>query len=367
MRFTCSQKKLMESINTVQKAVSTRTTLPVLEGILLEAAEGVLKMTATDQSLSIICFADAAIEEEGAVVIPSRLFGEIVKKLYDTDICITGEEGNVVHIEAANSRFRLQGFDAGEYPDVETMEEQDPVEMGQEDLKKIIQKTIFAAAVEETRPILTGALFEIEDKSLTSVCLDGYRLGLVRSRLKNAAGTKKVVIPGRALFEISKIIGGEDNTVNITLGEKKVLFDLGYTRIITKLLDGEFINYSQIIPNEHLTRVKVDHQLLYDSMERAALVAREGKNNLLRLGIYEKGIVITAASEIGTAREEVPAVVEGKELDISFNSRYFLDALRVIEDAEIMIDFTTAVSPCVVRPVEGDEYVYLLLPVRTYS
>ena len=367
MQFTCSQKKLMDSINIVQKAVSNRTTLPALEGILLEAGDGVLKMTATDQSLSIICFVDAAIDTEGSVVIPSRLFGEIVKKLYDTDIRITSEEGNVIHIEAGNSRFRLQGFSADEYPDVETMEEQDPVEMGQEDLKRIIQKTIFAAAVEETRPILTGALFEIEDTELTSVCLDGYRLGLVKSRLKSEAGMKKVVIPGRALFEISKIIGGEDNTVNITLGERKVLFDLGYTRIITKLLDGEFINYSQIIPAEYITRIKVDHRLLYDSMERAALVAREGKNNLVRLGVYEKGIVITSNSEIGTAQEEVPAVFEGKELDIAFNARYFLDALRVIEDEEIMIDFTTQVSPCVLRPVEGDEYVYLLLPVRTYN
>lgn len=367
MRFTCSQKKLLESINVVQKAVSTRTTLPALEGILLEAQDGVLKMTATDQSLSIICFVDAMIEDEGAVVIPSRLFGEIVKKLYDADIHITGEEGNVVDIEAGNSRFRLQGFSADEYPDVETMEERDPVEMGQEDLKKIIQKTIFAAAVEETRPILTGALFEIEGKGLTAVCLDGYRLGLTRSVLKKETEQKKVVIPGRALFEISKIIGGEDNTVNITLGDRKVLFDLGYTRIISKLLDGEFINYNQIIPAEYITRAKVDHQLLYDSMERAALVAREGKNNLIRLGVYEKGLVITATSEIGTAQEEVPAVFEGKELDIAFNARYFLDALRVIGDTEIMIDFTTQVSPCVLRPVEGDEYVYLLLPVRTYN
>jgi len=154
MRFTCSQKKLMESINIVQKAVSTRTTLPVLEGILLEAADGVLKMTATDQSLSIISFVDAAIETDGAVVIPSRLFGEIVKKLYDADIRITGEEGNVVHIDAGNSRFRLQGHSADEYPDVETMEEQNPVEMGQEDLKRIIQKTIFAAAAHTDRRLV---------------------------------------------------------------------------------------------------------------------------------------------------------------------------------------------------------------------
>jgi DNA polymerase-3 subunit beta len=367
MKFTCSQKKLLDAVNTVQKAVSTRTTLPALEGILLETVDGVLKMTATDQSLSIICFVDAQIEADGSVVIPSRLFGEIVKKLYDADIHIAGQEGNVIEIDAGSSRFRLQGFSADEYPDVETMEEQDPIEMGQEELKKIIQKTIFAAAVEETRPILTGALFEIEEEKLTSVCLDGYRLGLVRSTLMSPAGQKKVVIPGRALFEISKIIGGEDNTVNITLGDRKVLFDLGYTRIITKLLEGEFINYGQIIPSEYITRVKVDHQLLYDSLERAALVAREGKNNLIRLGVYEKGLTITANSEIGTAQEEVPAVFEGKELDIAFNARYFLDALRVIEDTEITIDFTTQVSPCVIRPAEGDDYVYLLLPVRTYN
>jgi len=177
----------------------------------------------------------------------------------------------------------------------------------------------------------------------------------------------RVIIPGKSLGEIAKILPEDDRKVSITISERHVLFDLGYTRIISRVLEGEYINYSQIIPEDYKTRVKVDTRILTSSMERASLIAREGKNNLIRLNIQDQKMLITSNSEVGQVYEEVPILLEGEELEIAFNARYFMEMLKVIDDPEICLDFTTNVSPCVVRPINDHHYTHLLLPVRIYS
>lgn len=366
MKFSCSQKKLSESISIVQKAISSRTTLPILEGIYIESSKGIIKLVGNNLDLGIECFFEADIEEEGSIVVPSRIFGDIIRKLPESILEIEVVDNYVVKIKTASSLFRIQGIQPDEYPNLEYIEENNPVEIEQGLLKQMIQQSIFAVATDETRPILTGALFEIQGNQVNMVCLDGYRLAL-RKGLISEESSLKVVIPGKTLNEISRIIDNEDEKVSITIDDKHVLFDMGYTRVTSRLLNGEFINYNQIIPQEYKTRIKLDVKLLFDCIERASLLAREEKNNLIKLNIQEDRLIITSNSEVGQAYEEMPVIMEGKELTIAFNARYFLDILRAIDDQEICIDFTTNVSPCVFRPLDGNNYTYLLLPVRVYG
>jgi DNA polymerase-3 subunit beta len=204
---------------------------------------------------------------------------------------------------------------------------------------------------------------KLSDGNINIVCLDGYRLAIRRGKVESSKEID-VIIPGKTLNEISRIIEDSDEKISISIDDKHVLFDMGYTRVISRLLSGEFINYTQIIPQEYKTRIKADAKVLYSAIERASLLAREGRNNLIKLNIKEDKLVINSNSELGTAHEEVPVEMEGKEMLIAFNARYFMDILKGIGNEEVYIDFTTNVSPCVFRPLEGDNFTYLLLPVR---
>ena len=357
----------MESILTVQSAVSTRSNIPALEGILIETENDVLKLAGSNLNLSIENHMEATIQKKGSVVVPARLLTEIVRKLPDAEIDFSVLANNNVKITCLNSIVTLQGFSADEYPALPDITENQPIEITKTLLIDMIRQTTFAVAVDEARPILTGALLEVDGKDVTMVCLDGYRLALRRGVMDTPHDSVRVIIPGKSLGEIAKIMPEDDRKVSITISERHVLFDLGYTRIISRVLEGEYINYSQIIPEDYRTRVKVDTKILTSSMERASLIAREGKNNLIRLNIQDQKMMITSNSEAGQVYEEVPILLEGEELEIAFNARYFMDMLKVIDDPEIRLDFTTNVSPCVIRPIKDHYYTHLLLPVRIYS
>ena len=364
MKFTCMQKKFLEAILTVQNAVSGRSSMPILEGILIETKKDVLKLVGTDLELGIEHHMEANILQEGSIVIPARLLSEIVRKLPDAEIEVSVLSNNSVKITCLNSIVTLQGFAPDEYPSLPDIDENQPIEISKLLLIDMIRETIFAVAVDEARPILTGALFEVNDKDAVMVCLDGYRLALRKGVMDTPHESVRVIIPGKSLAEIGKIIPEDDRQVSITVSERHVLFDLGYTRIISRVLEGEYINYTQIIPEDYKTRVKVDTKILTSSIERASLIAREGKNNLIKLTVQDQKMLITSNSEAGQVYEEIPILLEGKELEIAFNARYFMDMLKVIGDPEICLDFTTNVSPCVVCPVTGNQYTYLILPVR---
>lgn len=366
MKFVCSQKKLNDAISVVQKAVSSRTTIPILEGVYIETLKDTIKLIGTNLNLGIEVYIEADVTEKNSIVLPSKVFGDLVRKLPDADVSITVMDRHRVKIQCLNSTVTLQGLNSDEYPSLQQIQEDQPVEIQQDLLKSIIQDTIFAVATDETRSIFTGALFEMDGESLNVVCMDGYRVSLRRAQIRGNNKRQQVVIPGKSLSEISKILGGSDQKVSLTISDRHALFDLGYTRVITRLLEGDYLNYHQIIPQEYQTRVKVDTDILTQSIERASLLASDGFNKLIKFIIREDKLVITSNSEVGEAYEEIPILLEGKELEIAFNARYFLDILRVIDDQEICIDFISDVSPCTIRPLEGDKYTYLLLPVRNY-
>ncbi|MBZ4662514.1 MAG: polymerase subunit beta [Caloramator sp.] len=363
MWFICEKELLQEAINTVQKATSTKTTYPILEGIHIRATkDNKVTFTATDLDLGIETFIETEVYQEGATVVNSKLFGEFIRKLPNDKIIIKMENNNV-YITCQKSEFVLLGNNPDEFPKLPTINENSMYEISQDLIKSMIRSTIFAIAQEETRPILTGVLFEVKDGKLSFVALDGYRLALKRYDI-DSENEISAVIPGKTLNEISKILETTDEKAKITFTPNHILFNLGNTKVISRLLDGEFINYSQIIPEEYRLKVKVNRNELLDSIERASLLAREGKTNLIKFDIKDSNMIITSNSQLGKVYEEVNIELEGENLKIAFNSKYFLDVLRIIDSDEIYLEFTTNVSPCVVKKCNSDDYIYLVLPVR---
>ncbi|MCX7884600.1 MAG: DNA polymerase III subunit beta [Caloramator sp.] len=362
MKFTCEKELLENAINTVQRASSNKTTYQILEGILIKAIDNKVILTATDLDLGIETYINADVSKNGSIVVNSKLFGDFIRKL-PNDIIMIEVKDNNVSIKCNKSEFVIVGNNPDEFPSLPSINENTMYEISQDLLKNMIRQTIFAIAQDETRPILTGILFEIKDGILNFVALDGYRLALKSENIESFQNIS-AVIPGKTLNEISKILEPTDDIVKITFTPNHILFAFDNTKIISRLLDGEFINYRQIVPDEYKLRVKVFKNELLNSIERASLLAREGKTNLIKFEISDDKMVITSNSQIGKVYEEISIELEGEGIKIAFNSKYFVDVLRIIDSEEIYLEFSTNVSPCVVKKCDSNNYIYLVLPVR---
>ncbi len=364
MKFTCNQQILSKAINTVSKAVTNRTTIPILKGILLKAKDNNLILTASDLDLSIEKIIDAHVSEEGEIVVLSKLFGEIIRKLPNEDITIELKEENNITIECSTSQFNIVCFPSDEFPNIGEIEEQSKLILNRELFKEMIRKTSFAASLDESKGVIVGVLIELKENSLNMIALDGFRMAVVKEEMRNSED-KKIIITSKILNEISKIISEvEDDDVGIILDNKKAVVTLNGTRIVLRLLEGEFIKYQDIIPKECKTTVVLNRGDFLESIERASLFAKEGKNNLVKLSLEDNNMIITSRSEEGNVKEDVMVSTEGENLDIGFNSKYLIDVLKVIDDDNIKLELNTSISPCLVKPIEGDRFVYLILPVR---
>lgn len=367
MKFTCSQQTLAKALNTVSKAVSTRTTLPILKGILLEAkADGTLILTASDLEISIQKKVEAEVQQEGSVVVISKLFGDIIRKLPNEDISIEETEDNNILIKTNSSEFTVMSLPVEEFPKIGEKEKNSkPLVFDREIFKDMVRKTAFAASIDESKGILVGILTEINEDAVNMVSLDGFRLALAKEKM-NSAEESKFIISAKIMNEISKIVSDDDtdSDINILLGDKKAVFNIGNTEVVLRLMEGEFIKYRDIIPSDGTINVKVGKEILLESIERASLLAKEGKNNLIKMTIKNDLLTVTSRSEEGNVKEQIVMEKIGDDLEIGFNSKFVIDVLKVIDDEEISMVFKTGTSPCVVRPVEGDAYEYLILPVR---
>ena len=370
MRFSCSQSQLSKAINTVSRAVSTRTTIPVLKSILLEATEDhKLKLSASDLDFSIETVIDVQVEEEGAIAVGAKLFADIVRKLPNEVISVETNGGGIVLIKALNSEFNLVGQSADEFPAIKTLEEeQDTLVFDKNIFTDMIRKTSFCASVDDNKGIIVGILLEIGTEGFNMVALDGFRMAVSRENMTSAAA-KNIVISARILNDINKIIteSSEEDDIKLILGNKRAAIYLENTKIFLRLMDGEFIKYRDILPKESSTTVKISRKGLMDSVERASLFAREGRNNLIICSVNNNFMQITSTSEEGNVKEDLLVETEGPGLEIGFNSKYILDALKVIEDEEVIMEFNTPVTPCLIKPTIGERFEYLILPVRIPS
>ncbi len=368
MKIICEREKLLKAINSVVKGVASKTTMPILEGILIQTNDNEIKLTTYDLEIGIEYIIESTVEEQGSTVVNAVMFSEIIRKLPDTEISITLNDNNLLEIECEGSLYKLATMNPEEFPELPKINIENSVEMDQKILKSMIRKTIFAVSMEENRPVFTGCLFEILDNKINVVAVDGFRLAWASNYLEKNNNDFKAVIPGKTLNEVNKIITDSFEKIKIGVSKNQALFQMENCKIVTRLLDGEFLNYYSVIPRNWETRIRVNRKDLQECFERISLisasVAEKEKKYPVKVKIDVGKITILCTNQTGDAKEEIYLETQGKELEAGFNPKYFLDALKVIDDEEIYIDFGTSVSPSVIRPIENEDYTYMILPIR---
>ena len=370
MKIVCEKEKLLKCINSVVRGVPTRTTMPILEGIYIQTNENKVKMTTYDLDLGIEYIVDCNVEEEGNTVVNATMFSEIIRKLPDTDIKITVNENKLLVIECEGSLYKLSTMNPEEYPELPKIDVEHSVVTEQRTLKDMVKKTIFAVSMEENRPIFTGCLFEIVNNKLNVVAIDGSRMGWVSTYLSEKTNDFKAVIPGKTLNEVNKIITDSFDTIKIGIAKNQAVFEMENCKIVTRLLEGEFLNYQNVIPPSWETKIRINKYILQNCLERVSLISSSSvekeKKYPVKIKIEIGKVVLSCTNQTGDAKEEIYIETEGKNLEIGVNPKYFLDALKVIEDEEIFIEFGSNISPCIIKPVENtaQEYVYMILPIR---
>ena len=366
MKFICNQQSLAKALNIVSKAVTNRTTIPILKGILLEVTpDNKLKMAASDLDITIEETIEILDGTSGQIVVWSKLFGDIIRKLPNAPVTVTVDDNNI-RIKCMNSDFTTVGVSPEEFPEIINNDEgKKPIIIQKDLLKEMIRKTSFAASADESKGILTGLLIELENNQINLVSIDGYRMAVTREAMVTE-DEKNVVISAKLMNEINKILSevDDDEDVKLILNEKTATFIIGSIRVVLRLLEGNFIPYRDVLPKDSRISVKVNRHDFMESIERASLFSKEGKNNLIKLSIQDTIITLTSKSEEGNVKEEIIVNKDGDDLDIGFNAKYVLDVLKSIDDEEIVLLFKSGTDPCIVKPIEGDKYVYLVLPVR---
>ena len=368
MKIICEKDKILKAINSVTKAVASKTTMPILEGILIQTNDNEVKFTTYDLEIGIEYVIDSNVEEQGATVVNAIMFSEIIRKLPDTEIHISLNEKNLLVIECEGSLYKLATMNPDEFPELPQINVENSIEIEQNSLKEMIRKTIVAVSTEENRPIFTGCLFEIKNNKLNVVAVDGFRLAWKSKFLQNHVNDFTAVIPGRTLNEVNKIILDSFDMIKIGVAKNQALFEMENCKLVTRLLDGEFLNYASVIPENWETRVRVNKNALQNCFERISLISSSSiekeKKYPVKVAIDIGKLTISCTNQTGDAKEEMYVSTEGQNLEAGFNPKYFLDALRAIDDEEIFVDFGTSISPCIIRPVDDGDYIYMILPIR---
>lgn len=367
MKFKIAQPELNKALNFVSKAVTSRSTMPVLKGILMKVtSEGKLIMTASDMDLSIEKTMQVTDFEEGAVVLPAKLFTDVIRKLPDENITVTLGDYNNVSIKTSLSEFKIIGMMPDEFPEIGTVNETRKIKINRDTFREMIRKTSFAASIDESKGVIVGVLMEMREGTINMAALDGFRMAVSTEVSANDQNTD-IIISARILNEISKIISENDDDVEdieLIMDDKKAVIFTSDSRIILRMMDGNFLKYRDLLPKAFKTTVNIDKNLLINSIERASLFAKEGRNNLIKLSITENNLQITSKSEAGTVDENIPVKKNGDDIEIGFNSKYLLDGIKVIKEDNIVMNFNTNVTPCIIEPLGENNFTYLLLPVR---
>ncbi|WP_332692420.1 DNA polymerase III subunit beta [Halalkalibacter lacteus] len=379
MRFSINRDRFVHDVQNVAKAVSSRTTIPILTGIKIIAhAEG-LTLTGSDSDVSIEVFIPkeddgseiVKIEEKGSIVLQARFFAEIIKKLPGNDVELIVQDQFATTIRSGSSVFNLNGLDPEEYPRLPQLEEDLLFRLPQDMLKNMIRQTVFAVSTQETRPVLTGVNLETDGGELICTATDSHRLAMRKATIEKNDETlsfSNIVIPGKSLNELSKIIEDTNELIDVVVTENQVLFKLKNLLFFSRLLEGKYPVTKSMIPTQTKTSLQLKTKPFLQTLERALLLSREGKNNVINLKTLDGGNVeITSVSpEVGKVTENIETQMQGEDMRISFNGKNIIDALKVIDSEEVKIIFTGAMSPFVIRPIEHDHYLHLFSPVRTY-
>lgn len=365
MNIKCKQSNLMEAVFNVQRAVAVRSTMPTLEGILLKAEGNKLFLYGYDLELGITTNIDAIINKEGKIVLNAKLFSEIIKSLPNDEVTIDVEKDLTVTITCQNSKFSIVGLDGDEYPSLPDVEDTVNLSLESNILRSMIRQTIFAVATDNIKPIYTGTLFEISDNEIKLVSVDGCRLAMRTERINTYINHPlHFIVPSKALNEISKLLTEDDTRVQISLDEKYVIFEVNNYTFISRLLQGDFLDYNASIPTSYSTQLIIDTKSLINSIERVSLIITEKLKTPVRAIFNQTSLKLSSLTSIGRANDEIHVNIEGDEIETGFNDKYLLEALKNSETDEVKIQLTGPLSPIKITPSEGDSFLFLVLPVR---
>ena len=371
MIFTMNNQDLLEGLNIVTRALTARPAKQILDGVLIVAEDQRINLTCSDGSLSIEYTNVADVKEEGQAVLPGRLLTELIRKMPGGEVSITIQNNRSASIRCQKARSNLAIMNAAEYPEIAGMRNVTPIKIPQKKFKEMISHVSFAIATDESRQILTGCLMEVSPGEARLVALDGFRLAMQKIfqpfDLPEDKEIVKAIIPGKVINELSRILPDDDAFCSLIFDQGRMQCTFGNIRLSSVLLAGEYIDYRRIIPTEFKTQARANRMTVSDAIDRASLMAREGKNNLIKMSFRDGLLRISSNAEMGDVEEEMEADLQGENIDIAFNSRYIVDVIRNVEEEELYMHFNSNVSPCVVMPQSGEAYVYLILPVRVFQ
>lgn len=364
MKIICSKANLLKGVNIVSKAVPTRTTMAILECILIDASAGEIKLTANDMEIGIETIIDGDIIERGIIALDAKIFSEIVRKLPDNDVTIETDATFKTVITCEKAKFNIIGKSGEDFSYIPVIPRNEPVVISQFTLKEVIRQTIFSIADNDNNKLMTGELFEINDNRLKVVSLDGHRISIRNIELKESYEHKKVVVPGKTLMEISKIIPGSvEDDVQIFITDNHIIFEFERTTVVSRLIEGEYFRIDQMLSTDYETKIVINKRELLDCIDRATLLIKEGDKKPIIMNVTDGNMELKINSFVGSMNEDIEIDKEGRDILIGFNPKFFIDALRVIDEERITLYMVNSKAPCFIRD-ENESFIYLILPVN---
>lgn len=364
MKIQCQKSDLLNSVNIALKAVPVKSTMPILECLIIEASENGIKLISNDMELGIETLVKGNIIEKGTVALNAKIFSEIIRRLPENEVSITTDSNYMTVIICEKAKFSISGRSGEEFPSLPQIEKENPVVLSQFTLKDVIRQTVFSISDNESNKIMTGELFEIKQNELRVISLDGHRISIRKIIMKDSYEDHKVIVPGKTLNEISKILSGEvSSMVQIFFTDKHALFEFDDTVVLTRLIEGEYYRIDQMLSSDYETKVTINKKELQSCIERASLLIRENDKKPIIISIANNNFELKINTAIGSMNEEIDITTEGKNITIGFNPKFLLDALRVIDDETVDFYFINAKAPCFIRD-KDQSYIYLILPVN---
>ena len=364
MKLVCSKSNLLNGVQIVSKAVSSKTTMSILECIMVDATKGIISLTGNDMDLGIETIIEGNIVEKGAIALDAKIFLEIVRNLPDSDITIETDSNYKTTITCEKAKFTIIGKSGEDFSYLPVVEKQDSIVISQFTLKEVVRQTIFSISDNDNNKLMTGELFEINGNQLRVVSLDGHRISVRKIELREEYAPKKVVVPGKTLNEVSKILpGGADSFVTISFTDNHIVFEFDSTTVVSRLIEGEYFKIDQMLSSDYETKVKINKKELISCISRATLLVKEGDKKPIIITITDESMELKINSTVGSMDEEIDIEKQGKDLMIGFNPKFMIDALRVIDDEDVDIYMVNPKAPCYIKNVE-ESYIYMILPVN---
>ena len=364
MKLICSKNELLKSVNISLKAVPSKTTMPILECILIDATASEIIFTSNDMELGIETKVKGSIVEKGQIALNAKLFSEIVRKLPENDVIIETDKNLNTTITCEKAKFSIPGKSGEDFAYLPVTEKNDCIQLSQFTLKEVIRQTIFSISPNESNKLMTGELFEIKNNILRVVSLDGHRIAIRKIALKDEYENRKIVVPGKTLNEISKILSGEvEDQVKIYFTPNHVVFEFDDTVVVSRLIEGEYFRIDQMLSSDYATKVKINKREFLSCMDRATLFVKEGEKKPIIINIEDESMELNIQSQIGSMKEDIDIAKEGKDIMIGFNPKFLIDALKVIDDEEVYVYLVNPKAPCFIKD-EKESYIYLILPVN---